>query len=98
MTGSFSITAARRWGYYTLPVLFGDRLVARIDPRLDRKTKTLVVNGLWLEAEAVSRGRDFTNALARGLACFAVFLEARGIDLGAVRPEGLRQALERALA
>ncbi len=39
----------RRWGYYTLPILWGDRLVARLDPKLDRKTGTLEIKGFWLE-------------------------------------------------
>ena len=39
----------RRWGYYVLPVLFGDRLVGRIEPRLDRATKTLRILGIWWE-------------------------------------------------
>jgi uncharacterized protein len=41
--------AKRRWGYYVLPILFGDRLVGRIEPRVERKTGTLDVLGLWFE-------------------------------------------------
>jgi uncharacterized protein YcaQ len=86
--------AARRWGYYTLPILFGDSLVARLDPRFDRGTRTLVVNGLWLEEGAMTGGQAFTDALSRGLAQFAQFLGACDIDLGSVRPEVVRRALE----
>jgi uncharacterized protein len=32
----------RKWGYYTLPILWGDQLVARIDLRFERRTHTLV--------------------------------------------------------
>ncbi len=39
----------RRWGYYVLPVLFGDRLVGRIEPRIDRQAKTLRILGIWWE-------------------------------------------------
>ena len=35
----------RRWGYYVLPILFGDRLVGRIEPRIERKTNTLRIAG-----------------------------------------------------
>jgi uncharacterized protein len=39
----------RRWGYYVLPIIFGDRLVGRIEPRIERKRDTLDVIGLWWE-------------------------------------------------
>jgi uncharacterized protein YcaQ len=42
--------AKRRWGYYVLPILYGDRLVGRIEPRIERKSDTLRVVGLWWEA------------------------------------------------
>jgi uncharacterized protein YcaQ len=41
--------AKRRWGYYVLPILFGDRLVGRIEPRIDRTADTLRIVGLWWE-------------------------------------------------
>ena len=41
--------ARRRWGYYVLPVLYGDRLVGRIEPRIERRARTLRVVGWWWE-------------------------------------------------
>jgi uncharacterized protein YcaQ len=41
--------AKREYGYYVLPILSGDRLVGRIEPVFDRKTKQLEVRGLWWE-------------------------------------------------
>ena len=37
--------AKRRWGYYVLPIIFGDRLVGRIEPRIDRRSDTLRIVG-----------------------------------------------------
>ena len=41
--------ARRRWSYYVLPMLAGDRLVGRIEPRIDRKADTLRILDLWWE-------------------------------------------------
>ena len=60
--------AKRKWGYYVLPVLFGDRLVGRIEPRLERKTGTLRILNLWFEDgfEPLAHER-FADAFAEAL-------------------------------
>ena len=82
----------RRWGPHTMPILWGDRLVARVDPRLDRATGTLVINGLWLEDPALARDDAFAAAMARGTARFVAFHEAARLDVSAV-PARLRPLL-----
>jgi uncharacterized protein len=44
--------AQRRWGYFVLPILHGDRLIGRVDPRFDRETGTLVLNAVFAEDDA----------------------------------------------
>ena len=83
----------RRWGYYTLPILWGDRLVARFDAKLDRPRRTLVINGFWTEDAAVARDAAFADALARGMARFLTFLEAERADASAVKQPKLRKAI-----
>jgi uncharacterized protein len=41
--------AKREYGYYVLPILHGERLVGRIEPVFDRKTRQLGVKGVWWE-------------------------------------------------
>lgn len=83
----------RRWGYYTIPILYGDRLVGRLDPRLERKSATLILNGFWLEEHAALDDPAFAAALAKGLVRFAGFLEAKRLDIAAIQPAELRQAV-----
>jgi len=71
--------AIRKYGPYTLPVLYGDCLVARMDVKLDRSNQTLLINGFWLEAW-FEPTTAFANSLARGLARFAAFLGAKHLD------------------
>lgn len=85
--------AKRRYGYYTLPVLWGDRLVARFDGRLDRPTRTLQLLGLWLEDDALAADDAFGEAFARGMARFLRFLDADRVDPTRVAPAALRRRL-----
>lgn len=85
----------RRWGYYTLPILWGDRLVARFDSKLDRGTNTLVINGFWPEDAGLVRDAAFVEAFGLGMARFVRFLSAKRVDATAVRPAALRRRLER---
>lgn len=84
----------RKYGYYTLPILWGDRLVARFDSKLDRTTNTFVILGLWLEDNALGADEAFAEALARGFARFVTFLGAGKLDATAIREPLLRGRIE----
>jgi hypothetical protein len=82
-----------QYGRYTMPILWGDRLVGRIDPKMDRSAKTLVINGIWWEDEGVARAAAFRDALRVGIARFAGFLEAARVDATAVADARIRRAI-----
>lgn len=81
----------RKFGYYTLPILWDDQLVARFDSKLDRTTNTFVILGLWLEDDALGQDEIFAEALARGFARFVAFLGAGKLDARAIREQLLRR-------
>jgi uncharacterized protein YcaQ len=80
----------RRFGYYVLPVLWGDRLVARFDARLDRAGRTLVLLGLWLEDERLATDDAFIDAFARGMTRFLAFLGADRLDAERITQRAIR--------
>jgi uncharacterized protein len=72
--------AKRRYGYYVLPVLFGDRLVGRIEPRIDRRAKSLRVLGLlWEPGFDPLAEHGFVEAFAEALEAHREFAEARRV-------------------
>jgi hypothetical protein len=85
----------RRWGYYTLPILYQDTLVARADLKLERETRRLVVKGFWLE-DHLTLDDAFLLALTRGFRRFMQFAGAQELDGVMLSPEKVRvSALER---
>jgi uncharacterized protein YcaQ len=50
--------AKREYGYYVLPLLVGDRLVGRAEPRFDRKTRTLSLLGAWGDTSRLDEALD----------------------------------------
>jgi uncharacterized protein YcaQ len=83
----------RRHGYYTLPILWGDKLVARFDSKLDRTTNTFVILGFWLEDQKLDRNAAFAEALAAGFARFRRFLGAAKLNAGAIKEPMLKRAV-----
>jgi uncharacterized protein YcaQ len=73
--------ARRRWGWYVLPMLFGDRLVGRIEPRIDRAGGRVEVLGLWWEnGFAPRRIEGFVDAMRDALRAYLHFACATRIE------------------
>jgi uncharacterized protein YcaQ len=87
----------RRWGYYVLPILYGDDLVGRLDPKLDRGTITLEIKGFWHEDDALVGDAEYVNALAKGLIQLGKFVDARKVTTEALHPVKLRKEVQRQL-
>ncbi len=58
-----------------LPVLYGDRFVARLDPGFDKKTRILTINNWWWE-DGVNPDGQMIEALKRCLGDFMVYLDS----------------------
>ena len=74
----FHPPAKRRFGYYVLPILFRERLIGRIEPRIDGSGGPVQVNGLWWEEGFEPRRADgFVDAMKHAL---GAYLEFAGAD------------------
>ena len=79
----------RRYGHYAMPMLFGDRLVGRLDPQLDREHGRLVIRLLHLEPRVRVTAR-LRSAFRTALEAFARFHGASDIQITRTIPAGLR--------
>jgi hypothetical protein len=83
--------AKRRWGYFVLPVLQGDRLVGRFDPRFDRDARVLHVGAV--HAEPGERAGD-AEAVRDAVAEMARWLRAVDVAWDGSVPAGWRRTLQ----
>lgn len=81
----------RQYGYYVLPILHDDRLIGRIDPQMDRKHKTLMINAVYAEPDAP--GESAAQAVALAIQELATFLGASHIQFGDCLPAAWREGL-----
>jgi uncharacterized protein YcaQ len=82
--------AQRRWGYYVLPVFYGDRFVARLDSRLERGSWT--ITRWWWEPD-VTPTADLLDALQAAAVNFARYLSANSVRVEACVEPSVRQAM-----
>ena len=69
--------AKRRWGWYVLPIVFRDRFVGRIEPRIDRAEARVQVLDLWWEDGFAPRRVDgFVDAMRNALRAYLGFAGA----------------------
>ncbi len=82
----------RRYGYFVLPILHGDRLIGRIDPIMDRKNGVLNVNAVYAEPGAPV-DTETARAVAGAIEKLAQFLGAQTIAYTDHVPDGWKSAL-----
>jgi uncharacterized protein len=77
----FFPSAKRRWGYYVLPICFGDRLVGRIEPRIDRDLHRVEVLGAWWQDGFAPQAADgFVEAMRDALRAYVHFAGADRLE------------------
>ncbi len=62
--------ASRRWGYYALPILYGDELVGKLDAAADRKVGVFTVNAVHEDVPFTAEMAEAINAEIAGLAAW----------------------------
>lgn len=82
----------RRFGTYVLPIVWGERLIGRVDPRLDRTEGTLIINSVHAERGA-PREREVGAQLAETVNSLARFVGAKHVRYSAKVPAYWRSAL-----
>lgn len=82
----------RRYGYFSLPILYGTRFIGRIDPKAHRDRKLLEVRNLALEP-GVKITDQLISHLKNKLIAFAEFNDCHEIQVAKSSPSNLKYAL-----
>ncbi len=92
----YTPVARRKYGYFSLPILWGDRLVGRLDPKSDKRKRTLLVRNLvfepWFE-----EFDEFIPVLAGKLGSLATFNGCGEVKIEKTKPVAVKAPLKRFL-
>ena len=86
----------RKHGYFVLPILYGGRFVGRLDPKADRKNRTLIIRNLQFESGFKISDR-FLKAFTGKLREFARFNECDHIKLQRVSSAKAKNVIEKGI-
>ncbi len=75
----------RKYGYYNLPILKGDHLIGRIVPKMDRKSRTMIIHSVWHEPW-FKPDETFENAFNEAMESFARFNGADNVEIREEKP------------
>ena len=82
----------RRFGTYVLPIVWGERIIGRVDPRLDKKSGTLLIQAVHAEAGA-PRDRKVAEEIGETISRLARFVGAEKVAYSSRVPSEWRSAL-----
>jgi uncharacterized protein len=82
----------RKFGYYVLPILWGNRLIGRVDPRMERSTGRLLINSVHAEP-GVPGDKDVASMIGETIERLAEFLGAKEVVYTARVPAAWRNSL-----
>ena len=88
----YTPAAKRKHGYFSLPILWDAKLVARMDCKADRKHETLIIRNLVCE-ETLRKKEEFVDALVNELKHFAAFNQCNEITLEKFSDKAIQKML-----
>ena len=89
----YTPAAKRKYGYFSLPILWDGKLVARMDCKADKKTATLHIHHLFFE-ESFSFNDDFETAFIKELEAFKSFNNCSDVEIHKTTPSSLLKTIK----
>jgi len=92
----YKVPEKRKYGYYVMPILRGIRFIGRLDPKLDRQNRRMIINSLLLEEKHIEKA--LVSELAQAVDRFYRFHDVSEVEIKRTEPKELRRSTMRAIA
>jgi len=87
----YKVPEKRKYGYYVMPILRGTKFIGRLDPKLDRQDRKMILNALLLEEKRIDK--PLVDELAQAIDRFCRFHDAHEVEIRRTEPKELRDSL-----